>query len=151
MFAWLPLRMVRLKLQTQTKKERGASLMLVPRIQAFALPRLSKRATLKAPRMMYIIIPPEAVDRIRTRANEDLQYIPRGVTVALFLTDVEVAKFRYVKTKAFSYAFLCICIYSRCPARGLSAEYRLCKYTCFSRKTRKMSRKYFKSALELTN
>ena len=104
-------------------------MMLVPRIKAFALPRLSKRATLKAPRMMYIIIPPEAVDRIRTRANEDLQYIPRGVTVALFLTDVEVAKFRYVKTKAFSYAFLCICISSRCPTRGLSAEYRRCKYT----------------------
>ena len=30
--------------------KRGASLSLVPRVKAFALPRLSKRATQKAPR-----------------------------------------------------------------------------------------------------
>ena len=33
-----------------TKKKRGASLSLVPRVEAFALPYQSKRATLKAPR-----------------------------------------------------------------------------------------------------
>lgn len=31
-------------------KKRGANLSLVPRVKAFALPGLSKRATLKAPR-----------------------------------------------------------------------------------------------------
>lgn len=31
-------------------QKRGANLSLVPRVKAFALPGLSKRATLKAPR-----------------------------------------------------------------------------------------------------
>ena len=45
---------------TYTKK-RGATLSLVPRVEALASPNLSKRATLKAPRQMYLILKPSMV------------------------------------------------------------------------------------------
>ena len=73
-----------------TKKKRGASLSLVPRVEAFALPYQSKRATLKAPRKcIYRLF--HKIQSTHRNGHSILKgmYIihPRGVPVALFLTN----------------------------------------------------------------
>ena len=73
-------------------------------VKAFALPCLSKRATPKAPRMMYVNNLHETPLVTMCQAAIMLiyvLYIPRGVLVALFLTDSLKLRSSYiVKTKA---------------------------------------------------
>ena len=70
--------------------KRGASLSLVPRVEAFALPCQPKRATLKAPRKcIYRLF--HKIQSTHRNGHSILKgmYIihPRGVPVALFLTN----------------------------------------------------------------
>lgn len=93
--------------------------MLASRVEAFAMPELSKRATPK----------PHADEYISYRYID----IPRGVPVALFLTiRSEVAKFQHVKAKAFRKRLLCIYIPPfHVPRRGCFLRETAQSYTLF--------------------
>ena len=52
------------------KRKRGASLLLVPLVKAFALPKLSKRAMLKAPRECVYNSPSLPTNTEAFEANE---------------------------------------------------------------------------------
>ena len=88
------------KVDIQTKKAWEPVLLLVPHIEALALPCQSKRATLKAPRC----VSKTDISAGHTRHHEPMKpyNTPHwGVPVALFLTNsCELARFQYVKTKA---------------------------------------------------
>ena len=70
---------------TYIQKDVEPVLSLVPRVKAFALPRLSKRATSKAPRWWVYTISP-LWPSITTTNWETYINIPWDVPVALFLT-----------------------------------------------------------------
>ena len=107
-----------LRLHGHIHKKRGASLSLVPRVKAFALPGLSKRATPKAPRRwLYIDI--LIISGIATQRTQGAYSTPhRGVPVALFLTIHRVCEVLTRQNQSVQLRLLCICVYPTYPIRA---------------------------------
>ena len=94
-------------------------LSLVPRIWALALPCLSKRATLKAPRRC--ILSHHDMGHFCQKPMRAYNTPRRASPLLCFWQTVELARFRYVKTKAYSYAFyVCTSTHSFSPCGTFS-------------------------------
>ena len=103
-------------------------------VKALALPSMSKRATLKAPRWCIDIIYLTNDGQCDlSKANEGcIWYIPWSVPVALFLTYCLNLRDSYcVKTKAYSYAFIYMYVCPTSTHSGLQQWDRHCKFSLY--------------------
>ena len=115
----LPEPVIQMKLDMYIYKKKRGSLywLLVPRIEAFALPILSKRATQKpTPICIYTL-------GASGRIHQGHRHITQASTVALPLTGLKVAKFLCVREQSVSKRLLSIChpIRAASPSRKVSA------------------------------
>ena len=103
------------------KKSVKPAFSLVSRVEAFALPSLSKRATPKAPRRCMLI------------PIQEYKYTTRGVPAALFLTDcLKLRSSNASKPKRKGTPFLCICRSSHLHLRAFSKTLTLQSYYSFT-------------------
>ena len=108
-------------------------LSLVPRVKAFALPRMSKRATLKAPRRC-VYNSSSLPTSICSKPKRAVYNTPCRASPLLcsWQLNWNLRDSRIVKTKAFSYALICICRPDLLPSCGLSARVTIAKIVIIS-------------------
>ena len=102
-----------------THKKRGASLMLVPRCKGLRIARIVETSNAESPTPMNIYITLQDHGGLHQDLCGLYINIPRGVPVALFLTiHLKLRSSYSVKIKAFSYAFLYVCVMPASHPRG---------------------------------
>ena len=118
---------------------------LVPRVKAFALPRMSKRATLKAPRRC-VYNSSSLPTSICSKPKRAVYNTPCRASPLLcsWQLNWNLRDSRIVKTKAYSYALICICRPDLLPSCGLSARVTVAKIVIISEYCIKKERNFLK-------